>query len=168
MTNLAEHQVLRPCRARSSEPPHDAETSYARCNDPRWPAIVSALRGLRAANCRSVRIVDIHCNGGHLLLCAVCQANAMGFTAIEARGLDDSLARVARARALAACLNDPAAGISIQATDLLSALSEECDFPADIVIAHQDALSDARIAPLLEEAGRMVIVEPRQLAELAA
>lgn len=168
MTNLAEHQVPRTCRARSSKRSHDAGPSYARCNDPRWPAIVSAFRVLRAANRRTVRIVDIHCNGGHLLLCAVRQASAMGFTAIEARGLDDGLARVERARALAACLIDPAVGISIEATDLLSALSEECDFPADIVIAHQDALSDARIASLLEEAGRSVIVEPRQSAELAA
>ncbi|WP_232824365.1 SAM-dependent methyltransferase [Blastomonas sp. UPD001] len=168
MTNLAEHQVLRPCRPRSSKPSHGAETCDARCNDPRWPAAVSALRGLRAANRRTVRIVDADCNDGKLLLCAVRQAIAMGFTAIEARGLDDSLARVARARALAACLIDPAVGISFEATDPVSALIEECDFPADIVIAHQDALSDAQIAPLLEDAGRMVIVEPRQSAELAA
>lgn len=169
MTNLAEHQVLRPCGARSSsKPSHGAETCDARCNDPRWPATVSALRGLRAANRRTVRIVDADCNDGKLLLCAVRQAIAMGFTAIEARGLDDSLARVARARALAACLIDPAVGISFEATDPVSALIEEGDFPADIVIAHQDALSDARTASLLQGAGRMVIVEPRQPAELAA
>lgn len=168
MTNLAEHQIPRTCRARSSKRSHGAETSYARCNDPRWPAIVSALRVLRAANRRTVRIVDANCNDGELLLCAVCQASAMGFTAIEARGLEDSLARVARARALAACLIDPAVGISFDATDPVSALIEEGDFPADIVIAHQDALSDARTASLLQCAGRMVIVEPRQSAELAA
>ncbi len=92
----------------------------------------------------------------------------MGFTAIEARGLEDSLARVARARALAACLIDPAVGISFEATDPVSALTEECDFPADIVIAHRDALSDAGTASLLRRAGRMVIVEPQHTAELAA
>lgn len=157
MTNLAEHPVLRAWNARSCKSPQETATSFARCRDPRWPAIVSALHVLRAANRRSVRIVDADCNDGELLLCAVRQASAMGFTAIEARGLDDSLARVARARALAACLTDPAVGISFEATDPVSVLIEEGDFPADIVIAHQDALSDARTASLLQGAGRMVI-----------
>ena len=113
MTHVAEHIIpaappayphARPTRARRPR------RSISR--DARWPALAAALLDLRSAHRRSVRIVDTGCGGGALLLCAVRYARELGFTAIEARGIDTAAPLIGRARAAAAALHDPAIGVS--------------------------------------------------------
>ena len=76
--------------------------------DPRWDAIAATLTGLRQRRRRAVRIVDADCGCGTLLLAVLTHARALGFTAIEGRGLDRSPMRIGRARRAATRLRDPA------------------------------------------------------------
>lgn len=168
MTNLAEHPVLILRNSRSLKPRLKATTQVLRCSDRRWPAVFAALNILRAGNRRSVRIVDTDCKNGELLLCTVRQASALGFTAIEALGVDDAFASVGFAQASAAHLNDPAIGISFEVIDLVSVLANESDFPADILIAHDFARSDPRVADLLDSAGRILIIDAEDQVDVAA
>lgn len=159
MNNLAEHTI--PSPVRSSPPVRSVPASQRfRCQDARWPDIAAALAELRAAKRYSVRIVDTDCGTGALLLCAVCHARALGFTAIEALGLDDAPALVERARAAATVLHDPAIGITFETADLVGALGGETDFPADIVVWHGCQECDAAVAQAVTAAGRMLISDP--------
>lgn len=137
MTHVADHSIassfFHPA-PRTREPASIRPASG--CRDERWPAVAAALASLRAARRRSVRIVDADCGAGGLLLSAVRHARALGFTAIEARGIDAAPALVGRARAAAATLDDAAIGITFETAALVEALSDEADFPADIVVWH--------------------------------
>ncbi len=128
-------------------------------HDARWPQIVAALTALRTAGRHAVRIVDAECGAGTLLLQAAHHARALGFTAIEARGIDRSPPSIGRARAAANRAADPAIGASFEVADLVVALQAEHDLPADIVLCHgvpvQDWHPDAVLA--LRQAGRVVI-----------
>lgn len=161
MTHVAEHSIvatlaLRPPvrlrRAAAARRPH--------CRDARWPALAAALDALRAGHRNSVRIVDTDCGAGALLLCAVRYARALGFTAIEARGIDDAAALVGRARAAAAALHDPAIGVTFETADVVRALDEEADFPADIVLWHGCAACSAAEAQAISGAAHTCISEP--------
>ena len=130
-------------------------------HDPRWPEIAAALATLRDGKRRAVRIVDADCGAGCLLLEAVRYAHALGFTAIEGRGIDASPALIGRARAAAARLCDRAIGVTFETADVMQALDEEQYFPADIVLwqgaangGTRDRLQDA-----LDRAGHRVIGE---------
>lgn len=166
MTHLAEHAV--PASARPRGRTKHMRAACVVSGDIRWPAVVAALRSLRIARRRSVRIVDADCGSGELLLCAARQASALGFTAIEARGIDDALALVDRARAAAAAVHDPAIGISFEFADLASALATEADFPADIVLWHRDADCGGRIGQAVTAAGKTVIADRVVAAEAVA
>ncbi len=123
-----------PLRA---EPARRASTlpgSWAASHDPRWPRVAAALDALRDRGRHAVRIVDVDCGAGALLLHALRHARAIGFTAIEGRGIDGSPALIERARAAAARLVDPAIGVEFEMGDALDALAAECDLPADIVL----------------------------------
>ena len=108
-------------------------------HDPRWPAIVAALTALRDRERHAVRIVDLDCGAGCVLLAALRYARALGFTAIEGRGLSTSPALVGRANAAAARFADPATGVVFEAATA-AALDEEGDLPPDIVLCHADTL----------------------------
>jgi hypothetical protein len=168
MTNLAEHMVQPVRRSRGIRTKRTPGPRPEHCSDRRWPAVVAALNVLRAEKRRSVRIVDTDCANGTLLLCAVRQASALGFTAIEARGVDAASALVADAQAMAAQICDPAIGICFQATDLADALEEEAAFPADILLARSCAWSDPRVADLIGAAARLVIEDADAPIEIAA
>lgn len=161
MTHVAEHSIpgllgiARPNRRRAASHP-DARP---RCRDSRWPALAAALDALYAARRRSVRIVDTECGAGALLLCAVRYARTLGFTAIEARGIDDAPALLHRAQTAAAALHDPAIGISFEARALAQALDEESEFPADIVLWHRCPNGDVAHA-----AGCTQIADPARVA----
>lgn len=131
------------------------------CKDERWPDIVDALDQLRAAKRCSVRIIDADCGAGSLLLHAVRYARAIGFTAIEARGIDGVPMLIGRARAAAASASDRAIGVTFETADLMAALAEEQEFPADIVIWHGHAASidQAMIERAVAAAGRLVITD---------
>lgn len=136
MTYVAEYGIDAPIRARPASPKRGKAIRRAHCRDTRWPEVAAALSALRAAKRCSVRIVDADCGAGTLLLCAVRFARALGFTAIEARGIDAAPALIGRARAAAAAVRDPAIGIVFERGEPIAALGEECAFPADIVLWH--------------------------------
>lgn len=166
MTHLADHSVAAPSRAPRPTKPR---ATCPKSRDARWAALSAALVALRDRNRRSVRIVDADCGTGTLLLCAVQQARALGFTAIEARGIDTAPAQVARARAAAAALHDPAIGIAFETGDLVAALDAERELPADIVLWHgahgRNATAEARA---VARAGRILIADPIEPKALAA
>ncbi|MDJ0278026.1 SAM-dependent methyltransferase [Sphingomonas sp. 2R-10] len=120
--------------------------------DPRWARIAATLDGLRLRHRRSVRIVDADCGCGTLLIEAARYARAIGFTAIEVRGIDGAPAMIGRARAAALRHADPAIGYRFDCVDMAAALGEETAFPADIVLCR--APHDAA---LLAAAGKAVI-----------
>ncbi len=102
--------------------------------DDRWPAIAAAIARLRERGRRSIRIVDCDCGAGETLLCAARYARSLGFTAVEARGVDGAAALVARACSRASRVHDSAIGVTFERCDPVSALRDEADFPADIVL----------------------------------
>lgn len=116
--------------------------SHAARHDPRWPAVAAALAALHEAGRFSIRIVDADCGAGSLLIHAAHHARAIGYNAIEARGIDGSPALVGRARAAAARLADPAIGVSFDLADALTALREEEEAPADILLWHGPRRAD--------------------------
>lgn len=133
-------------------------------HDPRWPAVAAALAALRERHRCAVRIVDADCGAGSLLLQLVRHARGLGFTAIEGRGIDGSPALIGRARAAAARLSDPAIGVEFELADMVSALREEFDLPADIVLWHggrdedrSAANGSTEIRDVLSRAGALVI-----------
>lgn len=169
MTHVAELGVIglrlapRPASARRRN------AARPRCRDARWPQVVAALAALRVEKRRSVRIVDADCGAGTLLLCAVRFARAIGFTAIEARGLDRAPASIRRARSAAAGLHDPAIGITFEQGTPATA-QDEVDFPADIVLWHggrrgEDHAALRATEQALARAGRALIADrPRAAA----
>ncbi len=166
MTHVADHTIgpvltglAFPHRRRRAAAPRK-QGRIPRCRDARWPLLAAAIAGLRAARRRSVRIVDADCGAGTLLLCAVRYAQALGFTSIEARGIDKAPALVDRARHAAARISDPAIGISFETTDPTRALDEESDFPADIVLWHGPRGNDGIAARAVAAAGRTLIADP--------
>ncbi|MGH6616563.1 SAM-dependent methyltransferase [Sphingomonas sp.] len=162
MNNVAEHAIPWPIAARPRVRRRAATPAKRRfhCRDARWPAVAAALDGLRAARRCSIRIVDAACGTGELLLCAVRHARALGFTAIEARGIDAAPALVDRARAAAAGVRDPGIGITFETADLVAALSEETDLPADILVWHGGKGCDATVGRAVAAAGRTLIADP--------
>jgi SAM-dependent methyltransferase len=135
--------------------------------------VAAALAALRTRERRSVRIVDADCGAGTLLLCAVRLARRLGFTSIEARGIDHAPASIARARAAAAVMHDPAIGITFETADLVAALDDESEFPADILVWHGCAKGcDAAVENAVEHAvacaGRTLIADTAHAASTAA
>lgn len=125
--------------------------------DVRWPAVAAALAHLRAARRRSLRIVDAECGDGRLLVRAAIHARALGFTAIEARGIGRAPLLARTARAAAGTIRDPAIGLAFDSGDLIAALAEEADFPADILLWYGGAGTRPAIACAAERAARLVI-----------
>lgn len=111
-------------------------------DDPRWPGIMASLAALRERGRHAVRIVDANCGAGSLLLHALHHARAIGFTAIEGRGIDGSPALIGRARAAASRQQDAAIGVAFEMADMVAALRDEHDLPADIVIWHGPGKQD--------------------------
>jgi len=126
--------------------------------DPRWPVIAAALATLRGDGRHAVRIIDADCGAGSLLLQAVHHARSLGFTAIEGRGIDGLPALIGRARAAASRCTNLAIGTTFEVADMVTALREEHDLPADLVICHGMA-KDRRpeVASVLGNAARIVI-----------
>ena len=135
--------------------------SRAAYNDVRWTDICAALAALRERGRHSVRIVDADCGCGTLLIEAVRQARALGFTAIEGRGIDGSPAMIGRARAAAARLHEPAIGLTFEVADMVDALAGEADFPADIVLWHGGRAGDERsgVRESLVNAGDLLVAD---------
>jgi SAM-dependent methyltransferase len=150
-------------RASSASSTHPSVLPGSRAvhNDTRWVDICTTLAALRGQRRHTVRIVDADCACGTLLIEAVRHARALGFTAIEGRGIDGSPAMVGRARAAAARLHDPAIGLTFEVADMVEALAGEADFPADIVIWHGSRAGDSRpgLRERLGQAGDLIIAD---------
>lgn len=159
MTYAAEHCIAGPFQPPVRWRKAASVKTRPRCRDERWPAVAAALSTLREARRSSVRIVDADCGAGTLLLCAVRYARMLGFTAIEARGIDAVAALVRRASASAAVVQDAAMGITFETGNLAAALEEESDFPADIVIWHGCAQPSAEDVRAVTCAGHRVIAD---------
>ena len=148
--------------ARRKSSPPTMLGSRAGHGDARWPEIAAALAGLREKKRCAIRIVDADCGCGTLLIEAARHARALGFTAIEARGIDGSPLMIGRARAAAARFRDPAIGLEFEMGDVVTAGFVEADFPADIVLWHGGRAGDDRpgVARALADAGDRVIGDP--------
>lgn len=131
--------------------------SWSATHDPRWSAVSNALTALREKGRHAVRIVDADCGAGSLLLHALHHARRLGFTAIEGRGVDGSPALIGRARAAAARTPDIAIGVVYEVADMRTALEQEAEFPADIVLCPVERCRDhALVAGLLRAADVVV------------
>jgi hypothetical protein len=133
--------------------------SRAAIHDPRWPRIATVLAGLRERGRYSVRIVDADCGAGCLLLHALRHARALGFTAIEGRGIDGSPALVGRARGAADRARDPAIGVAFEVADMAHVLEAEQEVPADILLWHGSGAGEypAHVRRALRAAADVVI-----------
>lgn len=123
--------------------------------DRRWPMIVRKLTSLRQRGRRSLRVVDVNCGAGDLLLAVVRQARALGFVAIEGRGVDRDAVKIIDAIAAASNLHDPAIGLVFELGDGRSALREEAEFPADLVL--YAAQEEASVRDIARSAGRTAL-----------
>ncbi len=134
--------------------------SEAAVHDPRWPRIEAALLALRSSGRHAVRIVDADCGAGTLLLHALGHARQLGFTAVEGHGINRSSLLIGLARSAARRAADPALGVDFEVADIVAALRDEQDLPADIVICH-DVARDQRpeAARAVRNAGRIVIAD---------
>lgn len=139
--------------------------SRAATHDPRWSKVTAALAALREQGRHAVRIVDADCGAGCLLINAVHHARALGFTAIEGRGIDGSPALIGRARAAADRVRDPAIGVAFDMADMVGALEAEQDLMPDIILWHDQHPGSGRPQALLAlcAAGAVAICdgEPR-------
>jgi SAM-dependent methyltransferase len=132
--------------------------SRAAHNDMRWTDICGALAALRERGRHSVRIVDADCACGTLLIEAVRHARALGFVAIEGRGIDGSPAMIGRARGAAAPLHPPPTWLAFEVADMIEALASEADFPADIVLWHGGRAEDRPgVRASLAKAGNVIL-----------
>jgi len=150
-----------PCRTSTPANNHGIGRQGRAGHDRRWPALAETLGHLREAGRHSIRIVDADCGAGCLLIHAARYARTLGFMAIEGRGIDGAPQLVGRARAAAARLGDAAIGLGFEAADLLTALEEEAEFPADIVLWHGEpgGLDETRVLAALHRAAGRVITD---------
>lgn len=161
-----------PAQRRPSPPanPHGVGQGGRAAHDSRWLALAEALDELHEAGRRSIRIVDADCGAGCLLIHAAHHARALGFTAIEGRGIDGVPQLVGRARAAAARLDDAAIGLGFEMADLLAALEQEAEFPADIVLwrGKPAGLEEAGVVAALHRAASRVITDGSAGSETCA
>ncbi len=110
-----------------------------------WERIDTALRDLRARRRHAIRILDLSCGDGHWLIRTARRARALGFTAIEGRGVDRDPAAIAGATRAAQAHSDLAIGLTFEVGSLGDVLEEERDNACDIVLCLGDALD--RVGP---------------------
>lgn len=126
-------------------------------HDRRWPALLRTLVSLREAGRRSVRIVDVNCGTGDLLVQAAKRARTLGFVAIEGLGIDRDARLIARARQPASATRDPAIGLSFEIGDAREALDIEAEFPADVVLCATPGQVDPALAATARSGGITVL-----------
>jgi SAM-dependent methyltransferase len=86
---------------------------YAHGDRKTWDAIEIALRGMRAGGKETLKVLDLGCGPGTWLRRAVTRARQLGFTHIEALGLDIATVQLQRARIHARALAEQE-GIAIR------------------------------------------------------
>lgn len=155
--------------ATPAAPPLAARLRHALCDaadraamqDLRWPAVAARLKAMREEGRRSIRIVDAACGNASLLLLAIRSARALGFVAIEARGVDRDGALLAQARRIAATIQDPAIDLRFYIGTAAAAMRDETAFPADILLYAVVPGEASALMWLARRAGRMALAGPR-------
>jgi SAM-dependent methyltransferase len=132
-----------------------------------WERISLRLSDLHQRGRHALRIVEVGCGRGEWLMRTVARARELGFTAIEARGIDSAPDLIADARASAARFMDATVGIGFEVADAATGLASEADNPADLVLCLDGALNrmpravNADVARSLAAAGTDLIVRVR-------
>ncbi|WP_160172164.1 class I SAM-dependent methyltransferase [Novosphingobium lindaniclasticum] len=133
------------------------------CEDPRWPRLKARLQALRSKGRRSVRIVDVNCGDGGLLIRAASHARSLGFLAIEAVGLDSSTCHIEDARQRARSLDDLAIGLRFDVGEPGPQLEAEAEFPADILLFEAPTRLSPRLRGAVRRAGNIALrISPSQ------
>lgn len=131
---------------------------YAYADSEIWARIDAALGELRAQGRHAVRILDLGCGPGTWTLRTALRARALGFVAVEARGIDISHELIGLARAAAKQVADPAIGLEFEVCDLETALAGEDDRSSDLTLCLYGVLNHlpaARHAPAAEAMARV-------------
>lgn len=81
-----------------------------------------------------MRIVDVNCGDGMLLIQAVQQARTLGFLSIEGVGVDGDAKDIGDDQWRSLLLTDSAVGLEFHVGEPAAQLELECDFPADIIL----------------------------------
>lgn len=105
-----------------------------------WARIDATLIDLRTHRRHAIRIVDLGCGAGDWLIRTAQRARALGFTAIEARGVDSDPVAVAVAARRAEEHRDPAIGLTFEVGRFGEVLEEERDTACDIILCLDDTL----------------------------
>jgi SAM-dependent methyltransferase len=131
--------------------------AYRPETDRRWPMIVRKLTALRRRGRRSLRVIDVRCGAGDLLFAVARQARALGFVAIEGRGVDPDAAKIGAAAAACRRHRDPASDFIFEQGDGRAALREEAEFPADFVLYPPDEPSGPALSGMVRSAGSLAL-----------
>ncbi|HEY4276149.1 MAG TPA: class I SAM-dependent methyltransferase [Rhizomicrobium sp.] len=97
---------------------------YAYGDRKTWDAIEIALRSLRASGKETLTVLDLGCGPGTWLRRTVTRARQMGFSSVEAVGLDIAAAQLQRARVHARALSEqPGVALRFDLGDLCGPIS---------------------------------------------
>ena len=132
-------------------------TAFPAENDPRWRSLVSRLESLRERGRRSVRIVDVNCGNGALLVQVAKLARSLDFLAIECCGIDCEQKAIEEARQRALRLVDSAIGLSFEVGEPLAQLAAEAEFPADIVLYEASPHHGLQLREAVRRAGDLAL-----------
>lgn len=119
------------------EPSPDRRTSWL---------VENALLEMQATGRHAVRIVDIGCGSGAVLIRALACARSLGFVAIEGRGVDASSDDIMIARWATQNWADPAIGLAFEAGDIARALADEEEDAVDILLYARGVMERLPIA----------------------
>jgi hypothetical protein len=114
------------------------------------------LRDLRDTGRRAISILDTRCRNGDLLIRAARHARALGFVAIEARGVDALAGGIAAARTAARAWPDPGIGFVFDVRPRGGAFPIE-DLEADILIGSTGDDSADDVVRLVDRGGTTIM-----------
>ena len=131
------------------------DSRYAFADREVWRRIDGALVDLRTQGREHVRILDLGCGPGTWLMRAALHARALGFTAIETRGIDISAELIGMAQRSASRIHVPGIALDFAVQDLEAALAGETADSCDLILClygvlnHLPAVRHAAIADAL-------------------
>lgn len=112
----------------------DFDSRYAFADREVWQRIEAALVELRLQGRRTIRILDLGCGPGTWTLRTALRARALGFEAVEARGVDLSAGLIALAHDSAGAARGPGLAIDFAVEDLEAALALEAVRSCDLIL----------------------------------
>lgn len=115
--------------------------------------LIDRLQLLAARKRRAVRIVDINCGDGALLIHAAREARSLGFLSIECLGVDEDQRLVEEARDRAHFVTDTAIGLDFAVATPIDQLQREAEFPADIILYAARSVTSPATTAALQRAG---------------